>query len=110
MGAGEQVDRYVRASQGHVPEGRARVVPPGGPTETEVRRGCGDALGRGCLHACAHLAGEEPARSGASLLGHAACPGASLSIFPPSSKSQPGPTSQTCKLRPESLQRYLGAQ
>lgn len=83
MGAGEQVDRCVRASQGHVPEGRARGVPPRGPTETEVRRGCGDALGRGCLHACAHLAGEELARSGASPPGHAACPGASLSIFPP---------------------------
>lgn len=30
--------------------------------------------------------------------------------FSPSSKSQAGPTSQTCKLRPENLQRHLGAQ
>lgn len=110
MGAGEQVDRYVSASQGRVPEGRARGVLPRGPTET----GCAAGL-RGCPKERLPSRLCTPGRGGAGpvrrLPAQPRCLPWGLTFhFSPSSKGQAGPTSQTCKLRPENLQRYLGAQ
>ena len=57
---------------------------------------------------CAHLAREEPVRGGASLPRPRCLPWG-LTFHFPLFQSQAGPTSQTCKLRPENIQQYLRA-